>query len=76
MTACHMCQDSEGVLPHAGRDGGPLGLACPRCHRIIQLLGEDPAAIDLDRAITKLRTMMQNNLRADMRLAIRRWRED
>ena len=71
--ACYMCQENEGSFPHASHDGGPLGLACPRCHRIVLLCGEDPAAIDVARIARMLRTIAGNRQRADMRLAIRRW---
>jgi hypothetical protein len=72
---CHMCEESEGTFPHAGKDAGPLGLACPRCHRIVILGGEDPAAIDTGRLAAWLLKIADNRERADMRLAIRRWRE-
>src|SRR5262245_5337271 len=47
-TPCYLCQENEGTFPH-GSDSEPLGLACPRCHRIVTLAGENPAAIDVDR---------------------------
>jgi len=72
-TPCYLCQETEGTFPH-GSDSEPLGLACPRCHRIVTLAGENPAAIDVDRLAALLRTIAANRQRADMRLAIRRWR--
>ena len=71
---CYLCQDDDGTFPHADKDAGPLGLACPRCHRIVILAGEDPAAIDTGRVVARLRTIADNRQRADMRLSIRRWR--
>ena len=72
MTTCDLCEDGDGTFPHADRDGAPLGLACPRCHHVVALMGEDPAAIDTDRIAAKLLTIAANRQRADMRLAIRR----
>ena len=69
---CYLCKQSEGTFSHHS-DGEPLGLACPRCHRIVILADEDPAAIDTGRLATLLRTIAANRQRADMRLAIRRW---
>lgn len=70
--ACYLCEDGDGTFPHADKDTGPLGLACPRCHQIVIWGGEDPAAIDTDRLVARLRTMAGNRQRADMRLSIRR----
>ena len=74
--ACYLCQEGDGTFPHADNDTGlPLGLACPRCHRVVIQLGQDPAAIDTGRLAAKLRIIADNRQRADMRLAIRRWQE-
>lgn len=70
---CYLCQDGDGTFPHADKDTSPLGLACPACHQIVILAGEDPAAIDTDRLAARLRTIADNRQRADMRLSIRRW---
>jgi hypothetical protein len=60
MTTCYLCGDGDGAFPHADKDARPLGLACPRCHQIVMLAGEDPAAIDRDRLASRLRTIADN----------------
>ena len=65
-TACYLCEGGDGTFPHADKDTGPLGLACPSCHQIVILAGEDPAAIDTGRLAARLRTIADNRQRADM----------
>lgn len=70
---CFMCEEGVGTFLLADKDTGPLGLACPRCHQIVILAGEDPAAIDTSRLAARLHRIADNRQRADMRLSIRRW---